>query len=192
MTKWNHFPLELPRPDDIRQFKGNERADLERTIAWQVSDLLSRYGTVDEIEVDMTDGSLFDEPHTYLGIDTPPILLEDDGNLVIGQIPETVRGYITDCGAHMLTRSDEDDTPIMSLTVWDPLARHNKHVRDERNKAVRRPVLQELYEALTVITLNPDFMGLEENDAPLTPINYPARLADPEFEELIAQLGLNP
>jgi len=188
MRDWREFPLEVPRPQDAHQFRRKERTLLELAVASQISNLLSRYGSVQDVEVTMSDRSHFEEIATFSVIEVMPVTLADDSTLYIGQIPETSKGFLTDKGAHMVSRHNEDDVQQFNLTIWDPAVWAEKRIHNERGKTVRRPLLQELYEALVVITLNPQLIWNEENDVPLVTTNYPERVADPVFESLIAQL----
>lgn len=187
---WKEFPLGQPRPQEIRRYKRKERAGLELVIAEQVSGLLSRYGEIVEEEIDVSQGDCSDEPKTYLIVESIFIHLEDDSELVIGQIPETESGFLTERGANMVAKRDEDDMTVLELAVWDPEVQAQRRIHDERGRTVRRPILQELYEALAVLTLNPQMIYHSENDTRLPVEEYPKPFSDPEFESLIAHLDI--
>lgn len=189
MAEWKNFPLWEPRPADAKQFKGKERAELELTIARQVSDLLSRHGSVTETEVDISECVEIDEPSTFLELRLDEFPLEDDGDLAISQMPFTsaTGAFITDKGVHAVNKTNEDGALVLAFTVWDPEIDVTKRVHDMHGKTVGRMVLQELHEALALIIRQCDAEDTG-NMPPLTPHEYPTPLVSHEFEALIAQL----
>lgn len=178
-----------PRSDAAKQFKGKERAELELTVAQQVSDLLSRHGSVHSTEVDIAASPDFDEPATFMEVRLDEVPLEDDGDLAIAQMPFTMssEGFLVARGAHSVTRTDVNGALLLCFTVWDPEVEAEKRVHDMHGKTVGRMVLQELHEALAVVIRQFDAEDLG-NMPPLTPHEYPVPLVSHEFEDLIAQL----
>jgi hypothetical protein len=186
MAEWEMFPLWEERPEVIKQFRKKERDLLELTIARQVSDLLARHGRISKCEVDSSVCEGIDDPRTYKIIELDEIPLEDNGDLVIDQVPDCIDGFYTEVGAHSVCKEDEDGATVLSLTVWDPEIDTDRRVYNADGKTVSRIVLQELFEALSVVMTKMDAES-SGNAPPLIPSNYPDPVIEPELQLLALQ-----
>ncbi|MFO0920702.1 MAG: hypothetical protein U0451_03450 [Candidatus Saccharimonadales bacterium] len=187
MRDWKHFPLWELRPYTPTMYGKKDRELLEFTIAEQVSDLLSRHGSLVELDVDLTDCADVDEPKTFQSLQFPEIPLEDDGDLIIEQFPFTPSGICTSSGVHSVTKVNEDGIPEISLTIWDPNINSKDRILDQRNKVVRRDILHELYEALVVIIAYADSEDIG-NGLPFNTTHFPIPVIEVDFLQLVSQL----
>lgn len=179
--------MEEPRPE-AQVFAADRRADLERVVADHVAVLLSVYGQLEEVEVDLTDCPDIEDLITYTFLDLEGIVLQDGSELVITQFPIKAKAWDPTPGVYAIEHVDEDDMHIQSITVHDsshdakpPIYYHNRQPLD-------LDVLQELYEILGIL-LKDHMQGSDYNDPPHDPRSFPMPIIDLAFESIIAQLG---
>lgn len=199
MKEWHNFPLFEARPEDIPEFARSERSALEWIVAQQVSDLMAAFGKIEVIPVDFASCPGVDESKSFRQISLSPILLTDNSTLEIDQIPEYGTSFVTEPGVHRVSREfcmpdpedDDEDVvdPIVELIIYDPAYKKpRRRVHDLRGRKASMPVLQELYEALTVITS--EYANAHEpNNPSLIAAEFPVPVSDPDFETIIANLG---
>jgi len=211
MRNWEHFPLDEPRPEVTQIFKPNEREELERVVAEQVALLLSVFGRLTQLTLDMSACVEIEDPSTYQFLETNGVVLEDHSEVSITQLPLVRNRIGTDPeyesndskdenvdpdinmewdstpGLYSFELTDEDDEPIMTITVHHPSHEARPLVYYYDHDWVEMEVLQEMYEFLGVVTSR-FLLNEVQNVPPLDSSCFPVRVSDLEFESIIAHL----
>lgn len=165
-----------------------DRKTLEHQAAQHVAYLLAYYGEIDtEVEVDNGDCLTVDEPKTYSGLSLDPRHLEKDHQFVIGQFPYEPNGFRTDPGVHSISVDNEDDDPLFSLTVYDPVLNHEPPISMHNGTPLELASLVEVVDALKVLRTERQAFSLR-NEPPHDTSAYPIPATDPAFEAIISQL----
>lgn len=186
MSSWEHFPVFEERPSGVRIFTEKERAELEFVIATQIVTMLSDYATCNPVEVDHSDCIDIEDYKSYYALELEPVAMENDGELIIQQLPYSGNGFDASTGLHCVEVVDEDDVMQMQFACWDPDLDVERRIYDPvENKHIPQPVLQELYEALVVCSYILAHTG-EVNRVPHETSAYPIPVVEPEFEQLIS------
>ena len=120
MSSWEHFPVTEERPSGVRIFSEKEHAELELIIATQIATMLSDYAACKPVEVDNSDCVDIDEYKSYYALELEPIAMENDGELVIQQLPYSDDGFDASTGLHCIEVVDEDDVMQRQFGCWDP------------------------------------------------------------------------
>lgn len=201
---WHHFPLWSSRPTDVHTYDESERTQLELAVALHLSTILSYYAHIEDVELDINtnieeeildsdiqlqltgeefrsnDTRLF----TMLALD--PIALEDDGDLLFGQLPFDGHDYQTASGAYSIAKLNADGVLELEFTVWDESIETDTRVHFPNGEHIDIDLLQELYEAL-VESLKIIASTDDPNDPPLETAEYPIQVIEPDFLAIIVQ-----
>jgi hypothetical protein len=188
MRKWEYFDVEDRRSESVAIYGESQRAELEALVASQVSDILSRFGTLRKEQVDETGIAEADESKTFTILQFGRILFEDDSELLITQLPVCDEMTITVPGHYRLLHEDEDGETIRDYIVYDPELEVKTTIHDTDNVQVNIDILQELYEILAILLLNSTRLSDVENIPPLKAWLFPMPISEPDFECIIARL----
>ncbi len=184
MNDWNLFPFWEPRPD-VPKFAVAERSVLEDLVARQVADLLALYATIDDVELDQSACAIADEAKTYRVLDLDPLLLEDDGELQVHQMPLLNGEYVVTAGCHGVSKEDQDGLAEFEAVIWDPALNISPNVITPAGEPIGISILQELYEGLIVasgITAELRTIQTPPNDTAA----FPMSATELDFEAIIS------
>ena len=182
------FPIEYARPTELPQYNQGEQVELELAVAGLVAELLGRYGDIGYFYADVSINPKFPEDQTYEVLVIEPYDTTDGGKLKIGQCPDYLDGVRLEPGAHSVVKEDADGIIELSLTVWDPAVETRCQVVGDSDYPVGRFILQELFEALTVILDNESAVS-EAYDPPHATAQFPARYYEPMIERVMEEFG---